>query len=245
MGPIATAASRINWDAFCTLTFSSNGLRETVEGGPHWARRRLLLQWVRNIEMAFGIPDGFLIFLAREERGEKGGHFHWHVLVCGLHHVAGRGVVPSPNPTSDAHRLANLWKQCRNGGRVEIREYDAQLSGVSYVLKGLENLEWSYAGANAYELGKFAEEEDRELILAPHFLVTVERMSRRNRRHRTARDVKKRLRDRSDLGSLSQVQKPASLRHDYDTSPAPKPKKRRRDWSWRPGRSVIPGSAQA
>ncbi len=182
-------------------------------------RRRMLFQWLRKIEQAFGIPEGLLVHLPREERGEKTGRFHWHVLVGGLYYVAGRGVVPSPNVRSDIHILEALWKQCgRNAGFPDVREFDAQLSGVSYVLKGLEELEWSYAGANAYELAKFAEDQEgRELILAPAFLTAVDRKLSRNRRHRKARDVKRRSRDRSARGeSSSGFVGPDRQAHPYD-----------------------------
>lgn len=252
MGPIATAASRVTWEHFCSLTLKGKFLGETEDGAAAHARRRILYAWFRKVEKAFGIPSGKLVFLAREESGEKTGRWHWHALLSGLYHVPGRGVIPSPNPKSDAFRIMALWEQCGSGaGMARVREYDAQLSGVSYVLKGLENLEFSYAGANAYELGKFAEDvEGRQLILAPQFVAKVDRLSRRNRRHRKARELKVVSRDRSAPGALPSVRKPATFKHDYDSTPAPRPKKRRRDWSWKPGhakssQSVNPGSLPA
>lgn len=239
MGPVATAASRLRWDAFCSLTYSSNRVRQTEEGAPAWIRRRMLYEWFRKIERSFGIPKDFLCFLAREERGEEGGAFHWHALLRGLYHTPGRGAIPSPNPKSDSFRLMALWESCGPAaGMARVREYDPRLSGVSYVLKGLEDFEFDHAGANAYELGKFAEDEaDRQLILAPRFLVEVDRDGSRNRRHRKARELKIVSRDRSAPGALLTVAKPASLQHEYDTSPMRRPKKRRRDWSWKPGKA--------
>jgi len=175
--------------------------------------------WIRKIEKAFGIPEGLLPFLAREERGEKRGRFHWHVLVCGLHYSTGRGIIPSPNINSDRFILEALWRQCGDSaGFPDVREYDAQLSGAQYVLKGLEMAEWSYSGANAYELGKFCDEwGNRELILAPAFLVMVDRKQSRNRRHRKARDVKRRSRDRSARGENPGGFKGSDrLAHPYD-----------------------------
>lgn len=219
MGPIATAATRIDWGFFCTLTYSGNRIGQTVEGTPHFIRRRMLFQWVRKVERAFRIPEGFLLFLAREEQGEKGARFHWHVLLGGLHYVPGRGVIPSPNVNSDRFILEALWRQCgKAAGFPDVREYSSQLSGVEYVLKGLEELEWTYSGANAYELAKFNDSrEDRELILAPGFLTAVDRAQSRNRRHRKARDVKRCSRDRSARGESSGgFNGSARLAHPYD-----------------------------
>ncbi len=247
MSPIATAATRVPWQFFCSLTYESNLVGETEDERTKWIRRRMLFQWVRKVERTFGIPKGKLVFLPREERGEKRGRFHWHVLLCGLYHVPGRGVVPSPNLTTDCFKLMSLWEQCGNAaGMARVREYDTQLSGVAYVLKGLGFVNWDTEGANAYEVAKFNEDEEgRELILAPQFIAKVNRLCRRNRRHRKARELEVVSRDRSAPGALPTVRKPAKLKHEFDTTPKPHPKKRRRDWSWKPINIVNPGSPQA
>lgn len=212
MNPVQRSLSLVRWDAFATLTFASNRENKPLAVPSYWVRRRILFQWLRKVERSFGVPGGLLLFAAREERGEKNGRFHWHVLVGGLHHVAGRGLVPSPNPTADKFRLANLFRQCgKSAGIVDVRSYDARLSGVAYILKGLED--WSYEGANAYELAKFDESrEGRELILAPEVFRHLALRSR-NKRHQRARDGKIRSRDRSAPGVSSSVPTPARFPH--------------------------------
>lgn len=218
MCPYATAASRIDWNLFVTLTYACSGLRQNATTSARNSRRRMLFAFVRKIEKAFGVPKGNLIWLAREELGEKGQMFHYHILIGGLHYVAGRGVVPSPNPISDRYRVAALWEQCGTGaGRNDVREYNPDLSGVLYVMKGLDSRSWSYGGANHYELGKFDEsEEGRELIPAPAFHRAVDRWQSRNRRHRKARDLKIGTRDRSTRGVSKTGFKPARFVHPHD-----------------------------
>jgi hypothetical protein len=54
--------------------------------------------------------------------------------------------------------------ECCDGGSARIYLYDPRLPGVSHVMKGLR--ESDRAGANAYELTKFREDGEREVILS-------------------------------------------------------------------------------
>ena len=159
MNPLQSALNRTPWDVFSTATYESR----TASGSPlkvppFFVRRRMLKQWLVKISKAYSVPFEVLLWVAREERGEKNGRFHWHVLVAGLHHVVGRGVIPSPNPISDQHRLESLWRQCgKSAGFPEVRAYDRRLSGVEYILKGLDDFgNFNPNVANAYEVGKLS-----------------------------------------------------------------------------------------
>lgn len=97
-----------------------------------------------------------LVWLAREERGEIGDRYHYHVLLDGLP-LARRNRV-------ETFVWKRLWTQL-GGGFIDARPFDARLSGAAYVLKGLDT--WSYTQANHYELTKFGQDADgRELIVS-------------------------------------------------------------------------------
>lgn len=218
MNPVARALSLYPWDQFSTLTYGGNS-GKNVERVPSWGdRRSMLLQWWRLIADSYGIPWDVFPAAGREEAGEKNGRLHWHCLIGGLHHVPGRGVIPSPNPKADKFRLINLWSgHCgASAGIADSRPYDARLSGAEYILKGLENLNFSSYAANAYELSKFDDSrEGRELIVTPFVYRYLARRSR-NRRHQKARDVNKRSRDRSSPGASKGVPSPTRFPHPHD-----------------------------
>ena len=55
-------------------------------------------------------------------------------------------------------------------GYADVRQYDPQLDGVGYVMKGED---WSYSGANAYELAKFNDRENTNHILSHKLLMML------------------------------------------------------------------------
>jgi len=214
---LVRALSRVPWDMFISPTYASslaNGNSLAVPTPP--VRRCILFEFIRRINEAYNIPDGCLLYVAREEFGELNGRAHWHILLGGLHHIAGRGIRPSPNIKSDTYRLIALWKKCgKSAGIVDSRAFDARLSGVDYIMKGLKYGDYSTDQANAYEMNKFCEDEEgRQLILAPSVLRYLALRSR-NRRHQKARDMKLHRRDRSARG-ISNYVKPDRLSHPYD-----------------------------
>lgn len=192
------------WEYFISPTYQSKTEHGQDLAVPSvYVRERILLEYLRKVAKRFSCPWEYLLWIAREELGERGGRPHWHILVAGLNHVAGRGIVPSPNIASDTHRLVNIWRTCgRSAGRIDVRAYDARLSGVDYITKGLGFLNWDPSEANAYEVSKFEDtRQGRKLILAPAWVRYVS-MRSRNRRHLKAQDVKRRARDRSNPGAL-------------------------------------------
>jgi len=167
MDGIVFNASLHRWQFFVTLTFASRDERGNLLAVPSYAeRRKMLFAFLR--ECAKGqkrnkegiriqsVPFPALLWLAREERGETGGRFHFHILLDGL--------PPSRVNKSEGYALKSIWRKL-GGGFADVRTYDKRADGVSYVLKGLD--EWSRVNANAYEMGKFnADEKDRMLILS-------------------------------------------------------------------------------
>lgn len=55
-------------------------------------------------------------------------------------------------------------------GYADVRQYDPQLDGVGYVMK---DEDWSYSGANAYELAKFNDRENTNHILSHKLLMML------------------------------------------------------------------------
>lgn len=180
------AASVTPWQLFVTPTL--RGARWTNSDGSPSARvtRCMLFQFLRIVADEFDIPFRDEFWLAREELGEIGGRFHWHLLLSGLHGMAGRRVIPSPNPVADVHRVIACWQRCgASAGIIDVRPYDARLSGVSYIMKGLED--WSTTGANAYELSKYDDSQvGRQLIASRAWLRWYDTRSSKSRRHRKA-----------------------------------------------------------
>ena len=67
-------------------------------------------------------------------------------------------------------------------GYADVRQFDPNLEGVDYVMKGED---WSYSGANAYELGKFNERDNTNHILSHSLLMNMFlRVSGRSHRRR-------------------------------------------------------------
>ena len=55
-------------------------------------------------------------------------------------------------------------------GYSDVRQYDPQLDGVGYIMK---DEDWSYSGANAYELAKFNDRENTNHILSHKLLMML------------------------------------------------------------------------
>jgi hypothetical protein len=218
MNPLQSAISRTRWEYFCTPTYESRDPQGNPLSVPaYYVRRRMLFEWLRKVASSFSCPWEYLLWIAREERGETNGREHWHVLLAGLNYVPGRGIVPSPNQQSDVFRLVNLFAQCGlSAGICDVRPYDVRLSGADYIMKGLDGYDWTPWGANSYEGSKFVEdiEAERSLILA-HAWVRHVAMRSRNRRDLRARDLKKVKRDRSTRGVSSSVPSPKRFPHPY------------------------------
>jgi hypothetical protein len=170
MHPIAFQASLHRWDLFVTLTYKSRH----ESGAPlkvpdERSRARMLFAFLRELakgrmtnrngEPINRLPFRFLRWVAREEIGERNGRYHWHILV--------EGLPASRLNHTERFVIKSIWNDV-GGGFSDVRVFDARLPGVSYVMKGLRG--WSQSHANAYEMGKFADDQkDRTLILSASF----------------------------------------------------------------------------
>jgi hypothetical protein len=172
MNPHLYNISLQSWEWFTTLTFDSRDEKgRAVRVPDQIARRRMVHAFLRRVaegnmrdkETGKRIhvihPVDFL-WVVREERGEKGGRYHFHALLAGFPRERRNRV--------EEFSLRSIWQEV-GGGFADVRTFDAQLRGVRYVLKGLT--EWSRNNANAFEAGRFNEEGDRTLILADACLV--------------------------------------------------------------------------
>lgn len=195
-------ARRERWQLFATLTFAS-----PVPGEA--ARVRMLFAWLRTISKTGGIKFPGLLWIARAEQGEVGGRHHFHVLITGLGPC---GVTPAfPFVTMAA------WERL-GGGMARVYRYEARLSGVDYLMKGLEQLDTTAEGAQAYEFNKFAGVEATSLGLIPGHTLLAKWgvVADGNRGHRKARYSKAGLRDRSTRRSGRPMGKPMRFPHPAD-----------------------------
>jgi hypothetical protein len=151
------------WQFFATLTF-----RDPLPS--YHARRRMVYAFLREVAKGPKLPEAqqqpghfrlapvpwkALKWLLRGEKGEITGRDHFHALYAGLP-AQRQNLV-------EVFTQKHLWEEL-GGGSARIYLYDPRLPGVSYVMKGLQ--EADRAGANAYELTKFREEGEREVILS-------------------------------------------------------------------------------
>lgn len=97
--------------------------------------------------------DSFL-WVSREEQGENGGRYHFHILLA--------GYPPARINHVERFSLRSIWQEV-GGGHADVRAFDANLRGAAYVLKGLQG--WSRKNANAFEASRF-NQENRELIVS-------------------------------------------------------------------------------
>jgi len=168
MHPITFNLSMQRWQFFVTLTFTSkDAAGNAVKVPDKGDRQRMLFAFLRDVARGYKRDNATgkridcvrwesLFWVVREERGELNGRHHFHILLDGL--------PPSRCNQVERFALKALWSKC-GGGFADVRSFDTRLSGVRYVLKGLEG--WIQRNANAYELKRFTEDhEDRMLILA-------------------------------------------------------------------------------
>lgn len=167
MSPDVYSLSLETWQYFVTLTYRSEDEgKNHVKVPDRDERRRMLFAFLRKVaEGSKKNRDGKridkvhfskLLWAVREERGEFRGRYHFHILISGL--------PPGRMNTVERFTIKHLWREV-GGGHSDVRVFDSQLSGVQYILKGLEV--WSRSRANAYEMCKFDNSElGREVILA-------------------------------------------------------------------------------
>ena len=167
MSPDVYSLSLETWQFFVTLTYrSEDEAKNHVKVPGIDERRRMLFAFVRKLakgsktnkegERIEKVHFSKLLWACREERGEFKGRYHFHILISGL--------PPGRLNTAERFVIKSMWKAV-GGGFADVRVFDSQLSGVQYILKGLEV--WSRSRANAYEMQKFDNSDTgREVILA-------------------------------------------------------------------------------
>lgn len=167
MNPLLYQISMQRWEYFLTLTYRSRDDSGNLLKVPDQKERsKLLLAFLRRAaegnkrDRKTGnrldtVPFSHFLWVAREERGEIGGRYHFHILLAGF--------PPSRINQVERFSLKSIWTSL-GGGHADCRAFDSRLSGAQYVLKGLEG--WSQRNANSFEMRRFNEEEDRSLIVA-------------------------------------------------------------------------------
>jgi hypothetical protein len=136
--PFSEVVRRERWQVFVTLTFR------------HLKPERIALSmvraWLRFVARVDGQKYHLLRWLLRQERGEKLGRYHVHLLIAGLKErtIASYLVLP-PGRRSVAQ---GIWEKL-GGGMARLRRMEHDDNGASYVLKCTN-------GADSYESQKFA-----------------------------------------------------------------------------------------
>lgn len=126
--------TRIRWQLFGTLTFSSERCPERVRLGMWFAM-------CRKTAASFRLYFPRMLWCLRQEQGAVGGRRHFHYLLAGL---PAKAVTIS---TCFAEMAS--WENL-GGGMARVRVFNPTLNGVGYVSECL-----GMAGADSYESAKF------------------------------------------------------------------------------------------
>lgn len=131
--------NRIRWQFFGTLTFTSERISQR-------RRYHMWYAFLRRTAKQYRMPFSRLLWVLREEQGEKFGRVHFHFLLAGLER---RNLN-----RSSCFWLIDQWKQ-RKGGMAQVTLFDPRLNAGGYILKDLANFDDSTLGGGAYESAKF------------------------------------------------------------------------------------------
>lgn len=166
---------KVRFDAYVTLTFAGNWNAKKTRN-----KVERLFSWLRFIygHHCENRAINGKVWLAAEELGEMNDRFHVHLLL---------GSFPKRPSRGDCFAMQHAWKETFKGGFAKIRPYTPSLNGVDYVLKTLDLVSLravssecaktkvqalagahvgqvtSYAGANAFEVGKIGLQYERGL----------------------------------------------------------------------------------
>jgi hypothetical protein len=157
MKPEVFHLARIGWQFFGTLTFKQERLPERV-------RLAMWFALVRTIAGEFRVHFSRVLWVLREERGERLGRRHYHYLLG--------GVSPSfANPNWCFVQCAT-WERL-GGGMARVYVFDRSLNGLDYIAKCLDT-------GLAHETGKFGQETS-DLTLSHSTLAYLRGCVRRDR----------------------------------------------------------------
>jgi hypothetical protein len=138
MNPEKHLLDGIEWQFFCTWTLKTLKEREAVLLKSYFAMMR---EQADN----FGVHFKKTMWVLRKEKGEQTGRPHFHSLIAGF--------PASALGPATCFSFMKIWER-RGNGMARVRIYNSALTGVGYVLKGVDEA-FTNAGANWYELGKF------------------------------------------------------------------------------------------
>ncbi len=138
MNPEKHSLEIVPWQFFCTFTFKTLKVTETV-----WLK--MYFAMMRDQAKNFGVHFLKILWVLRKEKGELSDRPHFHALIAGL--------PTSASSEATCFSYMKIWER-HAGGQARVRLYDSTLAGVEYVLKGADDALIN-AGANWYELGKF------------------------------------------------------------------------------------------
>ena len=150
MNPEKHLLGNVEWQFFATLTFKSLKVNQAV-----WLK--MYFAMIREQAGNFGVHFSRILWALRYELGEQTGRPHFHALIAGL---PNSGVT-----VATCFSWMKIWEK-HGGGQSRVRVYDPTLAGVEYVLKGVDEVFASVAGANWYELNKFGQRCDVMLSMS-------------------------------------------------------------------------------
>ena len=138
MNAVKHLLDSVEWQFFCSLTFKSLSVRESV-----WLK--MWFSVMREQADNFGVHFLRIPWVLRYELGEKTARPHFHALIAGLPNHAVQSAT--------CFSFMRIWEK-HGGGNARVRVYDPTLAGVDYVLDGVDEAV-KMAGGNWYELKKF------------------------------------------------------------------------------------------
>lgn len=154
--------NRIRWQFFGTLTFKSERLSQRKRMGMWFAL-------LRQVSRQFKVPYKHLLWVLRQEDGEKFGRTHFHYLLAGLDR---RCEIPTT-----CFWLMNRWERLK-GGMSRVTVFDPRLSAGSYILKDLGGFNDSTLGGGFYESAKLSS-QDCQLTIADAVWKVASRQQKR------------------------------------------------------------------
>lgn len=139
-----------DWKVFATLTWSE------VQPPTSAGQRKLLFGHLYRIARIARIPFCRLLWVVRQERGEKFNRPHYHALI---------GWRGKPATIGLCFALNSSWaKQHPLCGYSRHYVYDCGQDAASYITKGLSGSGRDTASASNYEAGKFGWSENEVTV---------------------------------------------------------------------------------
>ncbi|HVU27386.1 MAG TPA: hypothetical protein VHG71_06580 [Verrucomicrobiae bacterium] len=165
MNPEKHLLETVEWQFFCTFTFRTLKVTEAV-----WLK--MYFAMMREQADNFGVHFLKILWVLRKEKGELTHRPHFHALIAAF--------PASAVSEATCFSFMKIWERF-GGGQARVRVYDSTLTGVEYVLKGVD-ASYTNAGANWYELGKFGTRCD--VMLSMSLIRHMENRSRFGHRDR-------------------------------------------------------------